>query len=318
MTDSSIRDFDVVVVGGGVAGLGAAIAAAEEGWQTCVAVGIAPGGRMGNFARPVSLPFADQGVFGSAAAGLALERALDVGVTPIFEQAEFAADGPPWLLTCGDDRLSARAVVIATGRRDPLLGVPGEAELVGRGLSYCASCDGPLFAGEPVVVVGDSDWAVEEVLELAEVVATVSLVAERPELRCTPGRAAKLAETSNVALLTGAHLTGFTEGAGGLEAVTVELAGGPRQVSARGVFALTDGVPDTAGLPDGVAVADGGAISVDEDFATTVAGVFAVGDVTRNRAASLARNSGDGAAAGLAVSRYLSRVPEAAGVAGDG
>jgi thioredoxin reductase len=84
------------------------------------------------------------------------------------------------------------------------------------------------------------------------------------------------------------------------------------------VFALTDGVPNTIGLPTGVALTDSGGVSVDEDFATTAAGLFAVGDVTRTRAASLARNSGDGVAAGLAVSRYLSTVAEAAAVAGDG
>jgi thioredoxin reductase (NADPH) len=308
MTDSSIRAFDVVVVGGGVAGLGAAIAAAEEGWQTCVAVGIEPGGRMANFARPVSLPFAEQNVFGSAAAGMALERALDAGVTPIFEEATLTSTTSPFELACGDDVLSARAVVLATGRADALLGVAGEQDLVGRGISYCASCDGPLFAGQPVAVIGDSDWAVEEVLELAEVAAGVSLIVGTPDLRCTPERAAKLAKAGDVEVLTDAVVSDLVGGGNGLDTVSVSVAGAQRQVNARGVFVLTDGHPDTRDLPAGVALAEDGSIRVDGDFATTLDGVFAAGDVTRSHAASLARNSGDGVAAGLAVSRYLSRV----------
>jgi thioredoxin reductase (NADPH) len=315
MTESSIRAFDVVVVGGGVAGLGAAITAAEEGWQACVALGITPGGRMANFARPVALPFAEPNVYGSAAAGLALERALDVGVTPIFEQATLTNGGPPFLLECGEEQLSARAVVFATGRADALLGVTGEQDLVGQGISYCASCDGPLFTGDPVAVVGDSDWAVEEVLELAEVASAVSLVVGTSGLLCTPDRAAKLAKATNVEVLTGAAVSDLVAGDHGLDTVVVTAADGRREIPARGVFVLTDGVPDTRDLPADVATNEDGSVRVD-DFATTVAGLFAVGDVTRGHAASLARNSGDGVAAGLAVSGYLSRL--AAAVASDG
>lgn len=317
MTSSATREFDVVVVGGGVAGLGAAGTAAEEGWRTAVAVGVSPGGRLANFARAVALPFAEPGLLGSTAAGVALERALDAGVTPIFEQAAFASAGPPWELDCGEDRPAAPAVVVATGRSDPLLGLPGEADLVGNGISYCASCDGPLFAGERVVVVGDSDWAVEEVLELADVVAAVTLVVDTPRLRCTPARAARLAGAAGVDVITGGTVTGIGTAGSGVESVTVTVGGAARDVPAKAVFALIDGTPRTAGLPPGVGCSPGGGIRVDDDFATDVAGLFAVGDVTRSRAESLARNSGDGVAAGLAVSRWLGGRVKAS-VAGDG
>ncbi|GAA4840312.1 thioredoxin-disulfide reductase [Actinomycetospora corticicola] len=218
--------WDVAVVGAGIAGLTAARVCAEQGLSTVAYDMLAPGGRLISLGAVSAWP--GGAVQGPEFAGALLDEAMGAGVEIAYGEVTGLTPGRPVSLETMDGPVAARAVVVATGLAPDDAALQDAQDWVGRGLSECASCDGPLYAGKKVVVLGGDEWSASEALELAAVAAHVTVVAPRTSWSAAAERA--VAASPTVEVRRGATATAL-EGASALAAValddgsTVEAAG---------------------------------------------------------------------------------------------
>ncbi len=267
------QDWDVVVVGAGVAGLAAARAAAEAGARTCVIDRMGPGGVLMNLPALHDMPGNPNGMdYASALLDAAMGAGAELAI------AEVTALTPGFHLTTDDEAHSARAVVLAVGLGNGRLGLAEEDTYEGQGLSHCAACDGPLYAGARVVVAGHDRWAVQEALDLAATVEHVTLVTQGAEPHES---AAALGTLANAAIWPG-RVTALG-GAGGLDSVSVAGTALP----ARAIFVLAGRV-----APLGFVAAPG------------APGLFLAGDCAPGATETVPAAEAAGAAAGVAAAAF--------------
>lgn len=283
---------DVIVIGAGPAGLAAATQAARAGLHVLCLEKLAPGGALINLGplQDVEIP-----ANGPDLAAQLTDDAMAAGVELGFgEVCALSGDGPWTVRTAEGESHDARAVVIATGLTKGTLGLPNEAEFEGRGISHCALCDGPLFAGLSVVVAGAEGWALHEAEELKGFAGQVTVVDASPS-----------PSPSGIPHLSGRIVA--LEGSDGLQSVTVESSGMRRSIPASAVFVYVGQSPAAEFLPDSLARDATGHIVVDAEGLTTVAPVFAVGDVRAGSRYRLGDAIADGRRAGQAVAAVLKR-----------
>jgi thioredoxin reductase (NADPH) len=267
--------FDVIVIGAGPAGLSAATAAARSGLKTLCLDKLAPGGVLINLG---ALHDVDEPSDGPQLAAQLADAAIEAGVELGFGEVVRLSGIGPWTVETSDaEQHTARAVVIATGLNKGRLDVSGEEDYEGRGVSHCASCDGPLYAGQPVVVAGAEGWAAHEAQELKAFTGNVTVIDDKSD--------------RIVAL----------EGSDGLSAVVVESAGARKTIPARAVFVYLNQSPAAEFLADSLARDVSGHIVVDEGGRTSVASAFAAGDVRAGARQSLAEAMADGRRAAQAI-----------------
>jgi thioredoxin reductase (NADPH) len=288
----SIASFDVIVVGAGPAGLTAATGAARAGLKALCLDKLAPGGALINLAE---LHEVEGHADGPQIASQLTDEATEAGVELGFGEVVKLTGSGPWTIETADgEQHTGRAVVIATGLSKGTLGLPEESEYDGRGLSHCASCDGPLYAGRPVVVAGTEGWAPREAAELQVVAGDVTVIGKP---------AASLPDGVN-------HLEGrivALEGSDGLQSVVVESGGARKTIPASAVFVYVGQSPAAEFLPETLARDATGHIVVDEGGRTSAATVFAVGDVRAGARHYLADAIADGRRAGQAIVTALKK-----------
>lgn len=277
-----MTDWDVAVVGAGIAGLTAARAAAQHGHRVIAYDELAPGGQLVNLARVSDYPGVPEGASGPELAAAVLESALAAGVEIGYGAVTGLRSAEVVALDTEAGAVTSRAVVVATGRTPGSLALAGAGagagDWAGRGLSSCASCDGPLFAGRPVAVVGDDEWAAREAVELAELAARVTLlVPDLPRWSAAAGR--QLAD--RVEVRAGSAVTALL---GGDTLAGVRLADGT-ELPVAGLFTASGRTP-RAELFDGIP-GDGSD------------GVFTAGEVRADCAPYLVAAAADGLRAGL-------------------
>ncbi len=266
-------DWDVVVVGAGVAGLAAARAAAEAGARTCVIDRMGPGGVLMNVSELHGMPGSPNGMDHASAL---LDAAMAAGAELAI--AEVAALTPGFEIATDDEAHTARAVVLAVGLGNGRLGLANEDAYEGQGLSHCAACDGPLYAGARVVVAGHDRWAVQEALDLAATVEHVTLVTQGAEPHAS---AAVLGTLPNAAIWPG-QVTALA-GTAGLESVSVDGTALP----ARAIFVLSGRVAPLGFVAD-----------------PATPGLFLAGDCVPDASETVAAAAASGAAAGGAAAAF--------------
>ena len=207
--------------------------------------------------------------------------------------------------------LKARALILSTGARWRQMGVPGEEEYRNKGVAYCPHCDGPLFKGKRVAVIGGGNSGIEAAIDLAGIVGHVTVLEFDPTLRADAVLQAKLASLPNVAVITSAltrQVLGDGEKVSGL---TYEdrNTGTMHTVELEGIFVQIGLVPNSEWLKDTLALSPRGEIEVDARGATSVPGVFAAGDVTTAPYKQIIISMGSGATAALSAFDYLIRLP---------
>ncbi len=300
-------DYDLLVVGGGLAGMTAGMYAARYGLATGLVERMMGGAQIINVARIENFPGFPEGVSGAELAPALQEQAMHAGVDFIMDEAAEVVRAGDWKLVKGEGgQYRARAVVIATGSRLRPAGIPGEEEFRERGVSHCATCDGPFSMGQTVGVVGGGDSAADEALTLTEYAERVLLFHRRDRLRAQQVSQNRLLEHPKIEIRWNTIVTRVL----GDNAVAGVLArhlgsGQETRVNLNGLF-IYAGLEPNSDLVQGLVERDrGGHIPVNLDMATAEPGLYAAGDVRQRSSAQLVAAAGDGATAALAAFKYL-------------
>ena len=299
---------ELIIVGGGVAGLTAGLYAARARLDTVVLERLGTGGQMVNAGTVENFPGFPGGVRGYDLAPLIAEQAMAAGVRIEYAEARTVRrEAATFVVATDGEDFRARAVIVAAGSTLARLGVPGEAELTGRGVSSCAVCDGEFFRDEHVVVVGGGDSAFDEALELAGVAARVTIVHRRAEPRAARVLVERAREHPKIAFRWNTTVQAI-EGGETVEAVRLRgLDGTSERLAAAGVFVYVGLRPNSALVEGLVATDAAGHIPVDPWLRTAVPGLLAAGDIRQHSARQFITSAGDGATAALAAERFLRR-----------
>jgi thioredoxin reductase (NADPH) len=301
------ESYDVIVIGGGPAGATAALYTARAGLRTLVMDKGLAAGALGTTDKIVNYPGVPGPISGAELVRLIRNQATSFG-------AEFATDkvlrvdlqDDPKQVWVGQGVRQGRALIIATGALGRARRVPGEENLLGRGVSYCATCDGAFFRGQEVAVAGNNDEAVEEALTLTRFASKIHFLSPTSDLRASAELADELTAHSQVILYPATQI-GEVVGEGQVEAVRVAPQGeGERIIPVSGVFIYLQGtVPVTDFLEGQLPTDEGGCPIVDENFQTAIPGVFAAGDVLCKHLKQAVIAAAEGALTAAAVDRYL-------------
>ena len=306
---ASRRFYDLIIVGSGPAGLTAALYTAREGIDTLVIERAGVGGQVGITERLDNYPGFPEGVTGDEFAGRLKRQAERFGVEVLAAQevTAISPDGSYRCVTTADGTTyGAYAVLLALGSTYRRLGIPGEEDFIGAGVHFCATCDGPFYRGGHVAVIGGGNSAGEEALFLTKFARQVTIITRDPSLTASKVVAGKVAEHADIELLTGTLPVAF-KGDNHLTAITVEdREGGPRrdlEVAAAFVFiGLSPNTGTVAGL---VKLDEDGFVLTDAGFMTSATGIFAAGDCRAGSTKQAASAAGEGAAAAIAIRRYV-------------
>jgi thioredoxin reductase (NADPH) len=297
------RCWDVVVIGAGAAGLTAARVAGAQGLSCLCIDRLGPGGELINITLLHDCPDLPPGATGADLAASLADAATVAGVELAFgEVRELRRDGH-WLVATEDETYAGRAIVLATGLKPGMLGVPGEEKFEGLGLSHCAACDGPLYRGKDVIVVGDDQWAQQEAIDLAGMAGHVTLIRTDEAAAPAGKRADKLATLSNITLISG-RVVGL-EGTQALAAVIVERGSERERRAADAVFVRTNRRAALGFAANLLKLHAHGSACVDGDLRTSDPWAYAAGDVRFGAPERVPAAIADGQHAGMAVARLL-------------
>ena len=301
-------EYDVVIVGAGAGGLSAALYATRAQLRTLAVEQLLPGGQITVTAEIENYPGFPEGVGGPELAQRMEAQALRFGAeigSDTIERLE--VDGDVKVAVGADRRYTARALIIATGGEHNKLEVPGEDELSGRGVSYCATCDANFFAGQDVVVVGGGDAAIDEGIYLSRIVNRVTVIHRRDELRASKILQQQAFATANMDFKW-SHVVREIRGNGSVDRVLVEdlKSGSAYEYPTAGAFIYVGFHPNSAFLVGSVPLDGGGHVISNIRMETPVPGVFVCGDVRQGSFRQLGNAVGDGIAAALSAYEYLS------------
>jgi thioredoxin reductase (NADPH) len=300
-------EYDVAVLGGGPAGLTAALFAARQGRSTVLLDPLGMGGAILNTERIEDWPGFPEGIPGFDFGPRLQEQAVAAGVTvEPTEATGIELRGADWSVAAEGRELVAGALIVATGTRPRLLGVPGEAELAGKGISHCASCDGPLFRGQEAAMVGGGDSALLETLELGGHDVRVVLINEGNAFTAQETYVRRVLESAHVDVRHATVVEAIL-GNGSVDGIRVRdvASGESSTVHVAAVFVHVGRVPNTELLADVVALDERGCVATDAWMRTELPGLFAAGDVRAASAGQAVTAAGEGATAAIAAHRDL-------------
>ena len=303
---------DILVAGGGPAGLTAALYAARAGKSVMVLEGNAPGGQI-NFSPLVENYPGLPSISGSSLAQELLRQTEELGVELEYESVTgLRTRGSGFQVATDCGVRECRALILATGVQHRTLGLPGEEELVGQGISYCAVCDGPFYAGKPAAVVGGGDTALQDALFLSGVCSQVTLIHRREVFRGAKKLVEQVRARDNIRCEMDSTVEELHAREGRLTALTLlgRITGERRRLEVEGLFVAVGQRPRNEPFTALVGTDEDGYLLAGEDCKTSLPGVFAAGDCRRKEVRQLTTAVGDGAVAGLAACRWVDEHPD--------
>lgn len=308
----SQNPIDVLVVGAGPAGLAAGIYASRAGLETVILEESSVGGQLASIDDLENYPGFAEGVNGFEVAYSLKQQAERFGACIVVDKAvglskAEAPDGALFTVKGLQDSYCARSVIVATGAKPAALPVEGAQDLVGKGISYCATCDGNFFRGKDVVVVGGGDSAAADAVYLSRIARTVHLVHRRGELRASPWYAKQLQGIDNLVMHWNSVVTKVLQGEGRVSGVRLQdgKTGQAVDLAVQGVFVAIGTKPDTLWLKDIVELDDSGYVVAREGGSTSVPGIFAAGDVRTTPLRQVVTAVSDGALAAESAASFL-------------
>ena len=300
--------YDIIVIGGGPAGMTAALYALRNGKSVLVLEKHGFGGQITYSPKVENYPGTIQ-MSGNEFADKLLEQILALGAEVELEKAVAVeeANGHKLVKTEEGNTFEAMAVILATGVKHRMLGLPGENELVGNGISFCAVCDGDFFSGQTVCVAGGGNSALQEAILLAEKCREVIILQDLPELTGEATLQTILRSRSNVTIETNRKIVGVQAGNDGLTGVTVadRITGAERTIPAEGLFIAIGLIPENGPFASLADLNQYGYFASGEDCLTRTPGVYVAGDCRSKSIRQLTTACADGAVAALAACRYV-------------
>ena len=305
-------DYQLVIIGGGPAGMTAGLYAARARLKALLIEKGALGGQVLTTDWVDNYPGFVDGISGFdlvAKMGAHAQRfGLETRRAEITS-LELRGESKTLRLDSGEE-LTARAVIICTGGSPGKLGVPGENEFAGRGVSYCATCDAPFYRGQEIAVVGGGNTAIQEALHLTKFAGKVTVIHRRRELRATKIVQEKAMASERITFLLDTQVREIVGGAAGVEGLQLEHHDGTRSVLAvTGVFILIGVTPNNQMLPlTDLKTDDYGFLVTDTEMQTSLPGVFAAGDIRSKNFRQIVNAAGEGATAELSAEQYLAQL----------
>jgi thioredoxin reductase (NADPH) len=300
-------DYDLIIAGGGPAGLTAGLYAARAMLRTLLLEKMAPGGQAATTFHIENYPGFAEGISGPDLAQAMENQAKKFGLAVTYgEVKKMSFREPLWEVETEDKKLLAKALIVASGVEPRKLGIPGEETLRGRGVSYCATCDGPFFKDQEIGVVGGGDSAVEEALYLTRFATKIYLVHRRNALRAEKIIQERAFQNPKIEILWDTVVTKVLGDSGveGLELQNVKTKN-LRTLKVGGVFFYVGWLSNTEFLKGIVNLDEQGFVLTDDQMATSAPGVFAAGDVRKKLLRQVATAVGDGAMAAFAAGQYV-------------
>lgn len=309
---SEDKIYDVIIIGAGPAGMTAALYTSRADLDTLMIERGVPGGQMVNTAEVENYPGFDS-ILGPDLSDKMFSGAKQFGAEYAYGDIKGIDNELAYkTVYAGSKAYKGRAIIIATGAEHRKLGVPGEDELSGRGVSYCAVCDGAFFKNRELVVVGGGDSAVEEGTYLTRYASKVTIIHRRDKLRAQQilqDRAFKNDKVDFIWNHTAEEIVGDGSKVTGVKIISTE-DGSEKTVSADGVFIYVGLVPLTKPFQD-LGITDGeGYITTDEELRTEIPGIFAAGDVRAKSLRQIVTAAGDGGLAGQNAQKYVEELKE--------
>jgi thioredoxin reductase (NADPH) len=301
------NDYDVLVIGGGLAGLTAGMYAARHGLRTGLVERLMGGAQIINVEKIENFPGFPQGISGAELGPAVQEQAMDAGAEMILaEAASVSREGQYKLVATDAGQYRAKAVIVAAGSNFRQLGIPGEEELFGRGVSHCATCDGPLYNREVVGVIGGGDSAADEAVTLSAFAERVLVFHRREQLRAQKVLQDRLHQNRKIEVVWNSSVEEVL-GEGSVSGVRVRnvVTNLENVVDLTGLF-LYVGLEPNAELVRGLVKLDNaGHIPVNISMETEAPGLYAAGDIRQRSASQLVSSAGDGATAAIAAFGYI-------------
>ncbi len=298
---------DMIIVGAGTAGLTAAIYGVRAGKSVLVLEAAAYGGQIINTPDIENYPGLEH-VSGFDFATSLYQQATNLGAEVKFEAvASIEIEGETKLVhTTAGNVYEGRAVILATGAKNRPLGVDREQELIGKGVSYCATCDGMFYRGKTTVINGGGNTAIEDAIYLSDLCKKVYVVHRRDAFRADAADVAKLKEKENVEFVLNSNVTKLLgeEKLTGVE-VTDKLTGATRVLEADGLFIAIGQMPDNGAFANLIDLDEKGYIEAGESCKTKAAGIFTAGDCRTKSVRQLTTAASDGAIAATAAAQYI-------------
>ena len=304
---SAKREYEVVIIGGGPAGLTAGIYAARARLKSLLVEKGAAGGWIINAGVVENYPGFPDGVNGLELADAMQRQAVKFGLEMLTAEVNgLGLKGEQKILKTSEGDITARAVIVAGGSDRVKLGVPGEEEFTGRGVAYCAVCDGYFYRGVPVAVVGGGNAAMNEALELTKFASRVYVIHRRDELRATKILQERAFADKKIEFLWETVVEAI-EGQDKVKRLRLKnvKTGEKSSLDISGVFVAVGFRPNTGYLKNMVALEDNGTIITNEKMETNVPGILAAGDIRSSSIRQVAAAVGDGAVAAVYAERYL-------------
>ena len=302
-----MEEKELIIIGGGPAGLAAALYGGRATLRTLLLEKGMPGGLAATTAHIENYPGFPSGLGGMDLAAQFEEQAKKFGVEIRNAQVEsLSKEGEAFIVRTADEAFRASTVILATGASPSMLGVPGEKEFIGRGVSYCATCDGAFFRDQVLAVVGGGDAAVEEAMFLTRFASRVFVIHRRNELRATKIIQDRAFKNSKLEFVWSTVVEAI-RGQDKVEEVVLKdvRSGATRILPVAGVFIYVGNRPNS-GLVAGLAELDArGYVITDDEMRTRTSGLFAAGDVRRKLLRQVVTAVADGAVAAVAAEKYL-------------
>jgi thioredoxin reductase (NADPH) len=305
MTDTL---YDVVIIGGGPAGLTAGLYTSRAKLKTLLVERMIMGGQVMTTTKVENYPGFPGGIDGPELMMRFQEHCQEFGLETMTGEVTGLRDhGAEKNVIVDNQNIRSRAVIITTGAEPKKLNIPREAEFTGRGVSYCATCDGAFFRDVPVAIVGGGDTAAEEALFLAKFASKVYIIHRRNELRATKLLQERIFANELIEPIWESVVTEIHGGSSGVTAVTLEnvLTGDNRLLDLAGLFVAIGVSPKAHFLADILQLDPEGYILTDSECRTSMPGVFAAGDVRKKILKQIATAVGDGAVAAIVAEKHL-------------
>ena len=305
---NSNRTYQVVIIGGGPAGLTAGLYCARSRFSSLLIEQGIIGGKITNAERVENYPGFPRGISGIELGQLIFEQATSYGLETLLAEVSTVVPGHRHnLVSTGEGDFVAESIVIASGSQFRKLDVPGEDKLVGKGISYCATCDGPLFKGKTVAVIGGGDSAVTEALYLGNFASSVKLIHRRSQLRASKIFQERATAEPKIEFIWDTMVTQI-EGDGVVKQLRLKNIRNDKIsiLQLAGVFVAIGSEPNSAQWRGLLPLDEEGYIITNELMETKIPGVFAAGDVRHNSARQAITAAGDGATAAISAVRFLS------------